>query len=156
MRRQLLPCRPPLAVRVSRLGVRLALRGRALRLLRLRLFGGVLAALDAGPLLALAAAAVRRRGSRAQRQLFQFFVLLALGLGAGLAVVQRVLKAHLVQQRAVGVHAPNVLALIGPGFAHKRMDGVNVGAAVRPRVADGAAAPTASISRQPRTMRRTG
>lgn len=149
MRRQLLPGGSDLGVRIPRLRVRLALGGGALQLLRFWLFGGVLAALDAGPLLALAAAAVRRRRGRAQRQLFQLLVLLALGLGAGLAVVQRVFEAHLVQQGAVGVHAPNVLALVCAGFAHKRVDGVDVGAPVRPGVANGAAAPAAPVRRQP-------
>lgn len=120
--RQLLSDRSHLPV--PALGVRLALSG-AFEFLSFGLFG-VFAAFDTSPFLALAAAAVRRRYGGTQRQLFQLFVLLALRLRAGRALVQGVFKAHLVQQSAIGVHAANAFALVRSGFPDKRVDGVNV------------------------------
>lgn len=147
----------PESLVLPRLRVRLTRPARAFQLLGFGLFVGVFAALDAGPLLALAAPAVPpcrgcrggpRRHGRAQRQLFQFFVLLALHLGRRLALVQGVFQAHLVQQGAVGVHAADGLALVGARLAHERVDGVDVGAAVGPGVARRAAAPAAAICGQ--------
>lgn len=109
---------------VPALRVRLALSG-TFELLGFGLFG-VFAAFDAGPFLALAAAAVRRRHGGPQRQLFQLFVLLAVRLCAGRALVQGVFKAHLVQQSAIRVHAANAFPLVCAGFPDKRVDGVNV------------------------------
>lgn len=74
-----------LCVPVPALGVCLTLSG-TFEFLGFGLFG-VFAAFDASPFLAFAAAAVRRRHGGTQRQLFQLFVLLALGLCASRALV---------------------------------------------------------------------
>ena len=133
---------------VARLRVCLALSGRALELLQGFGLLGIFAAFDASPFLPSATPALApcHRHGRAQGQLFHFFVLFALSLAAGLALVQGVFEAHLVQEGAVRMHAAHALYLVGASLVNKRVDGVQVGAPITPGGPDRAASSSAATT----------